>query len=206
MERFLEQLAALPALSRLGILLGALLLVGAGYYQFFYSDLVDERARLASDIVRLEGEKHGHERRKRQYLAYRKEVDVLAEEQKELLRALPKKDDIEQFIEGINAQVEVAGLSRVASVRDPATTEEMYLRIPIKMSLVGTYHQINRFFKNVGELRRIVAISDLQLKRMESNTPPLAAEATVLLRADFVALTFQYVEGGAPKAAPGGKP
>lgn len=205
MERFLEQLAALPALTRLGILLMALLLVGAGYYQFFYSDLVNERARLASDIERLDEEKRGHERRKRQYLAYRKEVDALAEEQKELLRALPKKDDIEQFIEGINAQVEVAGLSRVASVRDPATTEEMYLRIPIKMSLVGTYHQINRFFKNVGELRRIVAISDLQLKRMETNTPPSAPEGAVLLRADFVAQTFQYVDDGVPKAPPRGK-
>ena len=98
-------------------------------------------------------EKTDYEKRKQEYLAFRNEVNALLEEQKELLRVLPKTDDIEQFIENVQAQIELAGLSKVASVRDAAQPVEMYVKIPIRMSLTGTYHQINHFFKNVGELQ-----------------------------------------------------
>jgi len=201
MEDRLEKLLALPVLAKLGILAGILLLVAGGYYYLYYSDMMDEKARTTADITRLAEEKKSYEKRKKEYLAYRNEVNQLIEEQKDLLRALPKKDDIEQFIESVNAQVEVAGLSRVASVREAAVPEEMYLRIPIKMSLLGSYHQINRFFKNVGELKRIVTVANLELKQAEGKD---VAPGT--LKADFIAMTFQFVDKGAPGAAGAGNP
>ena len=106
---------------------------------------------------------------------------------------LPKRDDIEQFIENVQAQIELAGLSKVSSVREAAQPVEMYVKIPIRMSLLGTYHQINRFFKNVGDLKRIVNIEDLQLApSTEGNTPTNVNQ----LKANFVATTFQFVDKG----------
>src|SRR4029077_16420202 len=107
----------------------------------------DEEAHLEQDKARLEKEKKEYERRKQEYLAFRNEVNSLLEEQKELLRVLPKKDDIEQFIENVQAQIELSGLSKVASMRETQVPVEMYVKIPVRMSLTGTYHQINHFFK-----------------------------------------------------------
>ena len=103
-------------------------------------------------------------------------MNALLEEQKELLRVLPKADDIEQFIENVQAQIELSGLSKVESVREAAQPVEMYVKIPIKMSLIGTYHQINRFFKQVGELKRIVNIEDLSLDPMTLGVVARSAE------------------------------
>ena len=138
MQNFFDRIAALAARRRSSASSsGSSSLLAGGYWYFFYSDMQDEQAQLEQDKTRLEKEKQEYEKRKQEYLAFRNEVNALLEEQKELLRVLPKADDIEQFIENVQAQIELAGLSKVESVREPAQPVEMYVKIPIKMSLTG---------------------------------------------------------------------
>ncbi len=199
MQNFFDRIAALSLAVKLGIIAGVVALLAGGYYYFFYSDMQDEEAQLQQDKARLEKEKHEYEKRKQEYLAFRNEVNALLEEQKELLRVLPKADDIEQFIENVQAQIELSGLSKVESVRGAAQPVEMYVKIPIKMSLTGTYHQINRFFKQVGDLKRIVNIEDLSLEPVSFGVTP---EQPNPLKANFTATTFMFTDkgGGAKKS------
>ena len=202
LNQLLDRIGALKTQAKLGLLIGVLAALVAGYYPLFYADLLDQEQQIDRSVQEAEAERQSYEQRKREYQAFRLEVNQLLEEQKELLRVLPKKDDIEQFIENVNAQVELAGLSKVASVREPAVPEEMYMRIPIRMSLIGGYHQINRFFKNIGELKRIVTITDLALATASTDV----ATAQGPLKAEFVAQTFQFVDkpmGAGPPAAQG---
>jgi type IV pilus assembly protein PilO len=194
MQNFFDRFAALTLAAKLGIIGGLVVVMTGGYWYFFYSDMQDEQAHLESDRARLEKEKHEYERRKQEYLAFRNEVNSLLEEQKELLRVLPKADDIEQFIENVQAQIELSGLSKVESVREAAQPVEMYVKIPIKMSLTGTFHQINRFFKQVGELKRIVNIEDLALDPV--SIAPSTPEQQNLLKANFTATTFMFNDKG----------
>ncbi len=202
MQNFFDRIAALQLSAKLGIIVGIVVLLVGGYWYFFYSDMQDEVAQLTKDQERLSKEKKDYERRKQEYLAFRNEVNALLDEQKELLRILPKTDDIEQFIENVQAQIELCGLTKVTSTREAAVPVEMYVKIPVKMSLTGTYHQINHFFKNVGDLKRIVNIENLSLEPVALGVP---MDAPNLLKADFTATTFQFVDktkGGA--AAKGG--
>jgi type IV pilus assembly protein PilO len=195
MQQLFDRLAAVPMLVKVGVLAGVIGLMGGGYWYFFYSDMQDEMEQLQKQAQKLEKERSEYEQRKKEYLAFRNEVNQLLEEQKELVRVLPKSDDIEQFIENIQAQVELSGLQKVASVRDSAQPVDMYIKIPIRMSLNGTYHQINHFFKNVGALKRIVNIEDLSL------TPSSDAgdlNKPVTLNAKFVATTFMFRDNGRP--------
>jgi type IV pilus assembly protein PilO len=197
MQAFFDRFAALSAAVKLGIIVGLVAVMAGGYYYFFYSDMQDEQAQLEKDKTRLEKEKHEYEKRKQEYLAFRNEVNALLEEQKELLRVLPKADDIEQFIENVQQQIELSGLSKVESVREAAQPVEMYVKIPIKMSLSGSYHQINRFFKQIGELKRIVNIEDLSLDPLTLGTSP---DQPNPLKANFTATTFMFTDkGGGPK-------
>lgn len=195
MQNFFDQLMALTQAQRLGAVVGLIALLLGGYWYYFYDDLQQEQAHLVQEQQKLEGEREDYRRRKREYLAYRNEVNGLLEEQKDLLRVLPKRDDIEQFIESVQAQVELAGLTKVSSVRESAQPVEMYLKIPVRMSVTGTYHQINHFFKQVGDLKRIVNIENLSL----SPAPSVQATPQNLLRADFLASTFQFVDSGGGK-------
>ena len=197
MQNFFDRIAALQLSAKLGIIVGLVVLLVGGYWYFFYSDMQDEQRQLEEQQAKLTKEKKEYEKRKQEYLAFRNEVNSLLEEQKELLRVLPKSDDIEQFIENVQAQIELAGLSKVESVRGAAQPVEMYVKIPIKMSLLGTYHQINRFFKQVGELKRIVNIEDLSLEPVSLQVAP---EQPNQLKANFTATTFMFTDkGGGPK-------
>ncbi len=191
MHNFFDRIAAMALGAKLGVVVGAMALLAGGYWYFFYGDMLDEQAQLDKDRVRLEKEKREYEKRKQEYLAFRNEVNALLEEQKELLRVLPKRDDIEQFIENVQAQIELAGLSKVESVREAAQPVEMYVKIPIKMSLIGTYHQIDHFFKLVGELKRIVNIEDLSLDPVTLGVGP---EQINQLKANFTATTFMFTD------------
>ena len=193
MQQLFDRLAAVPMLIKIGVLAGVVVLLGAGYWYFFYSDMQDEMEQLQKQARKLEQERGEYEQRKKEYLAFRNEVNQLLEEQKELVRVLPKSDDIEQFIENIQAQVELTGLQKVSTVRDGAQPVDMYIKIPIRMSLNGTYHQINHFFKNVGELKRIVNIEDLSLAPA-SDAADLNKPVT--LNAKFVATTFMFRDSG----------
>ena len=203
MQNFFDRIAGLAIGAKIGIAVGAIFLLVGGYYYFFYGDMLERQAQLTRDEARLEKEKKDYEKRKQEYLAFRNEVSALLEEQKELLRVLPKKDDIEQFIESVQAQIELAGLSKVASVREAAMPVEMYVKIPIKMSLTGSYHQINHFFKQVGDLKRIVNIEDLSLEPVSAGAS-MALDQTNLLKANFVATTFQFVDKGQGGTGKGG--
>jgi type IV pilus assembly protein PilO len=203
MQSFFDRIAGLQLAAKLGIVAGALVAIVGGYYYFFYDDILQQQAQLQRDRDRLEKEKRDYEKRKQEYLAFRNEVNALLEEQKELLRVLPKKDDIEQFIESVQAQIELAGLSKVSSVREPAMPVEMYVKIPIKMSLTGTYHQINHFFKQVGDLKRIVNIEDLSLEPVSASAS-MALDQPNQLKANFTATTFQFVDKGTGATGKGG--
>ncbi len=206
MGPYFERFAAAPLSAKLGVLAGALVLLFGGYYYFFFSDMQDERGQLEQKADALQKEKKDYEHRKQEYLAFRNEVNQLLEEQKELLRVLPKRDDIEQFIESVQSQIELSGLSKVSSVRENAQPVDMYLKIPIRMSLLGTYHQINRFFKNVGDLKRIVNIEDLALAPAAdlSALASSAASGATMLQANFTATTFQFVDKPTNKTKAGG--
>lgn len=205
MQAFFDKLAAISLAAKLGALGMAVILLIGGYWNFFYSEMVDELDGLEKQGARIDQEKKEYERRKLEYLAFRAEVNKLLEDQKELLRVLPKSDDIEQFIEQVQAQVEVAGLTKVASTRDAAQPVEMYVKIPIRMSLTGTYHRINHFVRNVGELKRIVNLEDLQLQPAPESTGSLSQPT--LLNARFTATTFMFQDKGTSSTtAPGVKP
>jgi type IV pilus assembly protein PilO len=198
MEALLNRIAQLQPIAKVGILAGAVLLLGLGYHQLFYTDLVDEQKQQEEVLTKAHTELGQYQKRRDQRKAYLNEVSQLRDEQRELLRMLPHSDDIEQFIESMNAQVEAAGLTKVASVRETAVPEEIYIRIPIRMSVVGNYHQINRFFKSVADLQRIVTIGDLSLQPSEARPSTSSGH----LKAEFIAQTFQLLEPSKAPAKP----
>jgi len=195
MQAFFSRIAAMQLAAKVGVLIGAVAFISLGYWYFVYSDMQEDIGKLQQKKTRLNKEKDDYVTRKKEYLKYLEERQQLLDEQQEAVKKMPSgdDDDIEQFIENMQAQVELSGLSKVTSTRDPAVPMDMYERIPIRMSLVGQFHQINRFFKNVGKLPRIVNIEDLALSPENANS---GLNAPNLLKATFVATTFKFIERG----------
>jgi type IV pilus assembly protein PilO len=208
LDELLQKLGGAPPWQKLAGVLVLVALIGAGYWYFFLDEIWSQREQLISQQNKLNNEKKEYENRKREYLAYRKEVAQLLDEQKDVLRLLPKKDDIEQFVEAVQQQIELAGLVRSALVRDPPAAQELFIRLPVKMTVYGSYHQLMRFFKSMGEIPRIVNIEDLKLNPAGTGGGAASQSDKDLvpdsLKAEFIAVAFQYLDRQPPRKAAGG--
>jgi type IV pilus assembly protein PilO len=203
MKELLSKLRALKTPGKIGVTLAALVVMGLLFYQFLYSDLSEDIGRAEAQRTDLETERVSYAKRKSEYLAYRSELRLLQEEQRELLRALPKKAEIPSFISNVQEQAELSGLEVLHIDIDPESPQDLYVKIPVKMEIRGTYHQIAKFFKNTSELRRIVNVENLSLTPERSATAE-QMNAPTRMRAKFVAATFRFKEA-APGAAQEGE-
>jgi type IV pilus assembly protein PilO len=188
MNEIISKLLKLKTPQKVAVTVVAALVLGGAYYQFFYADLSDSIAGEQTAKARLTQELTTYEQRKIEYLAYRNELKQLQEEQRELLRVLPKKDEIASFMSSIQEQAELSGLELLIFAPDAETFEELYVKIPIKMEVRGGFHSITKFFKNVSELRRIVTVENLNLLP----EPGKDASAPPRLKAKFIAATYRY--------------
>jgi type IV pilus assembly protein PilO len=161
------------------------------YGGLFYLDIQDQIKGARAHQQQLKGEKDNYEKRKREYQAYRTELTQLQQEQRELLKALPKKAEIPTFLSNLQEQAELAGLEIVSLTIEAENPMELYIRIPVRIEVRGTYHSITKFFKNLSELPRIVNVEDLSLSVEKGRTG-----TSPRMRAKFVAATFRYRDGG----------
>lgn len=195
MNNVLQKLLRLKTPVKIAATLGVMLIIVGAYGGLFYLDLEDQIKGARNRGTQLQGEKSNYETRKREYQAYRNELVQLQQEQRDLLKALPKKAEIPTFLSNLQEQAELAGLKIVSLTIDAENPLELYIRIPVRIEVRGTYHSITKFFKNLSELPRIVNVEGLSLsvEKTEYGASPR-------LRARFVAATFRYRDTGAGAA------
>ena len=192
MNDFFDRIAKLSTVNKIVIIVLLSGVIGLIYYQFFYSDLQDKIRSLDAEFTRLDGERKDYEKRKAEYLKFRQEVQKLLEEQKELLKVLPKSAEIPSFLDSLHTQATLTGLEIVSFVRKEEQPREVYARIPVDMEVVGNYHQLAKFAKIVGELKRIVNIENLELGEGKTK------DGVIQLKAKFTAATFRFQEKARP--------
>ena len=194
MNNFLQKLLRLKTPVKIAATVGLMVIIVGAYGGLFYLDVEDQIKGARARGAQLLGEKSNYETRKREYQAYRNELVQLQQEQRDLLKALPRRAEIPTFLSNLQEQAELSGLEIVSLSIDAENPMELYIRIPVRIQVRGTYHSITKFFKNLSELPRIVNVEKLSLgvEKAEYGASPR-------LRASFVAATFRYRDtGGAP--------
>jgi len=187
MNDFLQKLTRLKTPVKIAATAGLVAIILGVYGGLFYLDVEDQIKAARTRQEQLKGEKDNYEKRKREYQAYRNELTQLQLEQRELLKALPKKAEIPTFLSNLQEQAELAGLEIVSLTIEAENPMELYIRIPVRIEVRGTYHSITKFFKNLSELPRIVNVENLTLS-VEKADPGVSPR----MRAKFVAATFRY--------------
>ena len=125
----------------------------------------------------------------------RREMDVLQQKLDEALSELPEEADVDELLAQLNDVGRKSGLE-IATVEPTAEQPaQIYVKIPIRMSVTGNYNEVALFLQEVANMRRIVNVNNLRL-----STPQVRAEK-VVLTADFIATAFRFLDQNAAKAA-----
>ena len=103
----------------------------------------------------------------------------------DLLKRLPSKAEIAELLVDISQQGLGAGLEFELFKPREEEPADFYVKLPIDIRVVGTYHQFGNFISGVSDLPRIVTNHDIKISRDPKK------DVMVL---ETVAKTYRYVE------------
>ncbi|MFT3706785.1 MAG: type 4a pilus biogenesis protein PilO [Archangium sp.] len=198
MEQLIERVNKLATPVKAGIILGIIVLLTAGTYFLLVSDLEDT-------ITSLKAQQQAQDQvlAKKQEIAdnlndRRKEMDELEQRFQVALTQLPERKDIEELLAQLNDVGKKSGLEIAAVTPGQESAQGFIASIPISMSVTGNYHEIALFLQEVGNLPRIVHVSDIKLGN------PQARGDKVALQSSFLATTYRFSDTAQKKekAAP----
>ncbi|HUX73445.1 MAG TPA: type 4a pilus biogenesis protein PilO [Steroidobacteraceae bacterium] len=106
-----------------------------------------------------------------------------------MLRQLPGKTEVPNLLVDISQTGLAAGLQEKLFEPGREDDKGFYAELPIRIRLVGSYHQFGNFVSGIAALPRIVTLHDIQIV-------PVAEKSTGYddLTMDVTAKTYRYIE------------
>jgi len=186
----------LVAKSLLGVLL--VVLTATVYFVVWYGDISDAIEKQKRQEQTLDTELA---QAKQSEFEYHKDLAELTERQqrqRELNKILPETTEYPAFLSAVQGVANVAGVSLQGWSPQEEVLQKFFARVPMKLSVVGKFHQIAKFFYGVGQLDRIINIENIGLSQPKAKTDEIE------LHVDCLATAFHTLP--TPKAATEPKP
>jgi len=193
--------------ARAGILFLAAAIVGAAYYYVYFNPLYQANQQLAAKI----NDKKAENDRLRTFEPKLAEVNrnmAILQQQLEIQKKIvPEEKDADQFIKLLHDTAATSGIEIRRYTALPVNNKEFYSEVPFAIDIDGPYYSVLNFFQRVGELERIVNVSNMQMGNTKNSSAAkvktsytYAPGETVL--ASCVATTFFSHEPEEPAPGP----
>ncbi|HWN67958.1 MAG TPA: type 4a pilus biogenesis protein PilO [Haliangium sp.] len=213
---FLDNIPKWTSSQKLVALLGPPVLLGLLYYQFGYVAASEEQAALDSrqvDLLSKQSQLDKDLEIKKKLMQRMEELqaNIRANE-----RALPTSAELPAFFDFLQRRAGEAGVSIRKWEQQPSEKVDIYVRVPVKIDVAGSFSSLVKFFYLLGPVgkdagqggrealavgERIVSVEDLSLGEAKIE------DGEVMLLAKFVAATFYLdptAQPGQPGVAPAG--
>lgn len=116
--------------------------------------------------------------------AYREQMKKMEETFAVLLKQLPTTHETPGLLDDITYVGTTSGLTFLRINWEPEVEKEFYTELPIKIDVIGDYHQFGHFVSEVAKLPRIVSLHDFTIQADKDNK----------LKFNVVAKTYRYKE------------
>ena len=159
-------------------------IIGAGYYYHMKDQyLALEKVEKEEQALRQEFERK--QAKAVNLEAYRAQLKEMEESFGAMLRQLPDKTEVAALLVDVSQTGLAAGLEFELFQPMPEIKRDFYAELPIKIRVVGDYHEFGEFVSGLAALPRIVTVHDVKISRRK-DSDKLVMEAT--------AKTYRYLE------------
>lgn len=186
-------------------LIGAILCVmlAVMYYLLFYADLEQKIESAQSREGALQRDLADARQAEQTYQRDLAELAERQQRQAQLAKLLPNTTEYPAFLSSLQTVANVSGVSLTSWAPQPERAEQFYSRVPMALTLEGRYHQIAKFFREVGQLDRIINMEDISIR------DPQVKDKDVIVKVTAMATAFRAISSatsGDVKRAGGAKP
>jgi type IV pilus assembly protein PilO len=193
------------ALSRLNlpakIGIGAVLLALSAvvYFVVFYGDLATEIKAEQGQERQLREQLDDAKKAQRAFQLDLAELADRQQRQRELNKILPATTEYPAFLSSVQSVANIAGVNLSAWTPRDEVPDVFYARVPMHLEFEGRFHQLAKFFYNVGQLDRIINVENISM------TDPRNKGDEVLLKVSCLATAFHSFDESKPAAPPAPK-
>jgi type IV pilus assembly protein PilO len=166
-----------------------------GWYMFVWNDDRPLLQKAQQDELDLRAQFESKQQRAANLDAYRAQLAEMERSFGAMLRQLPGKTEVPNLLVDISQSGLAAGLQEKLFQPSAEKSNGFYAELPIKIRLVGSYHEFGAFVSGIAALPRIVTLHDIQITPVDSKS-----NGYDNLTMDVTAKTYRYIEDeGAPK-------
>ncbi len=172
---------------------------GLAWYMLVWNQDRPVLQKAEADELDLRSQFENKQQRAANLDAYRAQLGEMERSFGAMLRQLPGKTEVPYLLVDISQTGLAAGLQEKLFQPGTEKSNGFYAELPIKIKLVGTYHQFGNFVSGIAALPRIVTLHDIQI----SPVGDVKNGGYDNLTMDVTAKTYRYIEDeGAAHAAP----
>src|ERR1700692_5153552 len=181
------------------VLLGFAVVAAFGWYMFVWNDDRPLLQKAEADELDLRAQFESKQQRAANLDAYKTQLAEMERSFGAMLRQWRGKTEVPNLLVDISQTGLAAGLQEKLFQPGGEKSNGFYPELPIKIKLVGTYHDFGNFVSGIAALPRIVTLHDIQIS-------PVDGKGYDSLIMDVTAKTYRYIEddGGAHPAKKAG--
>jgi type IV pilus assembly protein PilO len=179
---------------------------GLFFYMFVWNDSRPVLLKAEADELDLRSQFENKQQRAANLDAYKAQLGEMERSFGAMLRQLPGKTEVPNLLVDISQTGLAAGLSEKLFQPGAEKSNGFYAELPIKIRLVGSYHQFGAFVSGIAALPRIVTLHDISIQPVNDRGGGNYDNLTM----DVTAKTYRYIEdeaagkSAAPKKKTGG--
>ena len=173
-----------------GLCIALLFAVCAGFarYMFVWNDDRPILQKAEADERDLRSQFESKQQRAANLDAYKAQLGEMERSFGAMLRQLPGKTEVPNLLVDISQTGLAAGLQEKLFQPSSEKSNGFYAELPIKIKLVGSYHEFGSFVSGIAALPRIVTLHDIQIKPVDQKN------GYDNLTMDVTAKTYRYIE------------
>ncbi len=196
-------------LARFAVMLVVAACVGFGFDYFVLASTRAETVELTTKKDGLVSQNVKAEVVKQRLPEFKARFEQLKVEYDQTKELLPESVELSRILESLTAVAKNNNLvvtNFAPKPGDKVEQQDFYKLKPIGVTLMGNYQNLESFFRQISELKRVVNISGLEIRPLQEQKEGLSLEAMFVLSALYAEKTdINNIKASAP-AKPGASP
>jgi type IV pilus assembly protein PilO len=168
------------------------LAVGYAYFYFLFQPVYEQKSQLDKRLADLDQQIAVKQQIANEIQKGKKEISLLKSNLELALMKLPDQKEIPSLLAAISESGKDQGLDFLLFEPAPPVQKEFYMEIPVKITVLGNFHNTVYFFEKIAKLSRIVNIADINM--MSSR----AKGDHSLISTSCIIQTYMFNEKAAP--------
>ena len=183
-----EKIVNLPIKQKLAILAAILILIGVGFFFGLEKPKLNELKTLQGNLAKLQVDIAENRKFANNLPKFKAEFEGLKKDLEKALTELPNSKEIPSLLTSITSAGKGAGLEFLTFRPKPETPKDFYAEVPVDIVVSGPFVGIANFFVAVGNLPRIVNISNVAFSDIRND------RGRNLVKVSCQATTFRFLD------------